>query len=175
MALTPPEQVWWRPLDRTERVWVIASAAFLLLLFSTIPAWDVFSPVNTPAVSYRVAPERFNQEALAFIQRYQVGTDHGLPVVRPPAGGIGYLLAMRFQWTPILELAKGKTYHLYVSSVDVQHGLSIQPINMNFQVVPGYVTVLTLTPTTSGVYTIVCNQYCGLGHQLMAGRILVKE
>src|SRR5579875_1269356 len=99
MALTPPEQVWWRPLDRTERVWVIASAAF--------------------------------------IQRYQVGTDHGLPVVRPPAGGIGYLLAMRFQWTPILELAKGKTYHLYVSSVDVQHGLSIQPINMNFQVVPG--------------------------------------
>lgn len=96
-------------------------------------------------------------------------------MVRPPAGGVAYVLAMQFQWTPILELRRGQTYHVYVSSADVQHGLSIQPVNMNFQVVPGYVTVLTLTPTTSGVYTIVCNQYCGLGHQLMAGRILVKE
>lgn len=51
MALLPPEQVWWRPLDRAERIWVVASAAFLLLLFSTIPVWDVFSPVNNPAVS----------------------------------------------------------------------------------------------------------------------------
>ena len=35
--------------------------------------------------------------------------------------------------------------------------------------------VLTVTPDTSGDQTIICNEYCGVGHHLMTGKIYVTE
>lgn len=32
-----------------------------------------------------------------------------------------------------------------------------------------------MTPDTSGEFTIVCNEYCGIGHHSMLGKIYVKE
>ena len=43
------------------------------------------------------------------------------------------------------------------------------------QVIPGYDHVLTLTPTSSGEFTIVCNEFCGIGHDRMVGKILVED
>ena len=31
-----------------------------------------------------------------------------------------------------------------------------------------------MTPTKAGTYAIVCNEYCGIGHHTMLGRIYVK-
>ena len=45
---------------------------------------------------------------------------------------------------------------------------------MNFQVLPGYDHVLTLTPTSKGEFTIVCNEFCGIGHDKMFGKIIVE-
>lgn len=59
--------------------------------------------------------------------------------------------------------------------MDIQHGFSLQPLNLNFQVLPGYVHVIHLTPTRSGTFTIVCNEFCGIAHHLMVGRIVVTE
>ncbi len=172
MALTAPERVWWRPVGRQERVWVGLSVGFTLLLFFSMPAWHLFAKQNTPNEYYRIAPAQFLERANAFIDQYQVGTEAGLPVVRPPEGDV-YLIARQWQWSPILVLTAGKTYRLHLSSVDVQHSLSLQPTNMNFQVVPGYDYVLTITPTP-GSYTIICNQFCGLGHYQMSGKIVVE-
>ena len=38
----------------------------------------------------------------------------------------------------MLELEKDQTYRLHLSSLDWQHGFSLQPININLQVHPGY-------------------------------------
>ena len=56
-----------------------------------------------------------------------------------------------------------------------QDGFSLQPENINLQIVPGYEMVLTVTPDESGEFTVVCNEYCGIGHHLMLGKIYVKE
>jgi cytochrome c oxidase subunit 2 len=45
---------------------------------------------------------------------------------------------------------------------------------MNFQVLPGYDHVLTITPTSKGEFIIVCNEFCGIGHDKMSGKILVE-
>ena len=37
------------------------------------------------------------------------------------------------------------------------------------------VSVITLTPTESGDFGIVCNEYCGIGHHTMTGKIYVTE
>jgi cytochrome c oxidase subunit 2 len=32
-----------------------------------------------------------------------------------------------------------------------------------------------LAPEKAGEFPLICNEYCGLGHHLMIGRIVVKE
>ena len=51
----------------------------------------------------------------------------------------------------------------------------MQPTNINIQVHPGYEHVLTLTPTESGEFGIICNEFCGIGHHTMTGKIYVNE
>ena len=75
---------------------------------------------------------------------------------------------------PVLKMKKGQTYRLHISSMDLQHGFSLQPLNMNFQVVPKYDHVLTITPTSAGEFPIICNEFCGIGHHTMTGRIIVE-
>jgi len=59
--------------------------------------------------------------------------------------------------------------------MDWQHGFSLQPVNINMQILPGYEMVVTVTPDQAGEYTIVCNEYCGILHHTMLGKIYVKE
>jgi cytochrome c oxidase subunit 2 len=80
-----------------------------------------------------------------------------------------------YMWWPMLELEKGQTYRLHLSSIDLQHGFSLQPVNINLQVHPGYEMVVTMTPTQAGEFGIVCNEFCGFGHHTMTGRIYVVD
>ena len=110
------------------------------------------------------------------VEKYTVRkeTARGYPVVAPPAGSDVYLLGRLWEWYPILELEKGKKYRLHLSSMDWQHGFSLQPENINVQVIPGYEMVITVTPNKTGEFAIVCNEYCGINHHQMLGRIYVK-
>jgi cytochrome c oxidase subunit 2 len=104
-----------------------------------------------------------------------VGEEGGIPVVRPPPGSDIFLIARLWQWWPIFELEKDKDYRLHVMSMDWQHGLSIQPVNLNLQIHPNYEMVITVTPDVAGDYGIVCNEFCGIGHHTMVGKIYVRE
>ena len=76
---------------------------------------------------------------------------------------------------PIVRLQKGVEYTLHLSSLDVNHGFSLYPINVNFQVVPGYDYGLRVTPNASGDFRIICNEFCGIGHHIMVGRVIVDD
>ena len=62
-----------------------------------------------------------------------------------------------------------------LSSLDVNHGFSLFPVNVNFQVVPGYDYGLRITPTAAGDFRIICNEFCGIGHHTMVGRVIVVD
>lgn len=64
---------------------------------------------------------------------------------------------------------------LHLSSLDVNHGFSLFPVNVNFQVIPGYDYALRVTPTASGDFRIICNEFCGIGHHTMVGRVIVVD
>jgi cytochrome c oxidase subunit II len=171
--LAPP-RVWWKPLGRLERNWLIIAFVWCLFLTAMMPLWFFMGRQNVPATTYRVTPAQFEKLTTDFAQQHQVGTDKGLPVVAAPPGDV-YLFGRQWQWYPILQLKRGQTYRLHLSSLDVQHGFSLQPTNLNFQVLPGYDYVITLTPTQSGEFSIVCNEYCYLGHHLMVGKLIVVD
>lgn len=172
-TLLPPRRRWWTRLGTDERRWVTVAFVWSLVLFSGMYVWMGVGDQQTPNESYRIEPLHFRQEVEAFIEEYQVDEVDGAQVVAPPPGSDVYLQASQFMWRPVLQLERGETYRLLVSSLDVQHGLSLQPVNLNFQVLPGYLQVIEITPDEVGEFPIVCNEYCGLGHHVMTGLIVV--
>lgn len=178
-SIQPPSStIWWnQPLDRVEGTWIAIALVWSLIMFFMMPFWHVYGKQNLSNEAYRTTPEAFMSKTQAMIDQYTVRTETDLqiPVVAPPPGSDVYLLGRLWQWYPILQLEKGKTYRLHISSMDWQHGFSLQPVNINTQIVPGYEMVLTITPDTHGDQTIICNEYCGIGHHNMTGKIYVTE
>lgn len=174
-TMLPPRRRWWTRLGPDERRWVTVAFVWCLVLFTGMYVWLAIGEQQSPVESYRVDPADFRAEVDDFIAEYQVDEVDGAPIVAPPPGSDVYLQASQFSWRPVLQLEVGETYRLLVSSTDVQHGLSLQPVNLNFQVLPGYLSVIEITPDETGEFPIVCNEFCGLGHHVMTGLVVVDD
>jgi cytochrome c oxidase subunit 2 len=179
MAIRPPEQrVWWNePVERGELVWIGLAFLWGLIMFFMMIWWHFTGEQNLSNEAYRIHPEDFaaRAEAMADAHTVREEGDTGYPVVHPPPGSDVYMLARLWEWWPILELEKGQTYRLHLSSMDWQHGFSLQPVNINIQVHPGYDLVMQVTPDEAGEFSVVCNEYCGIGHHTMVGKIYVVD
>ncbi len=181
MAIHQPPDDWFQPPHGGERTWIGLALAWCLVMFLMMPYWHFRGKQNSTGEAYRVTPADFAARVDRFIAANKVDeledAEGGwlADVVQPAPGSDAYILARMWSWSPVLKLKKDQTYRLHVSSVDIQHGFSLQPMNMNFQILPGYDHVLTITPTMAGDYQIVCNEFCGIGHHLMTGKIIVEE
>ena len=177
MALTSPsERIWWRqPIAKIELIWIIVAFTWGLIMFFMMIYWHGAGKQNLSNEAYRIKPQVFAQKAQAMIDEYQIREESGFPVVRPPPGSDVYLIARLWQWWPILELEKDQSYRLHLSSMDWQHGFSLQPVNINLSVQPGYDMVVTIKPDVAGEYGVLCNEFCGIGHHNMVGKIYVVE
>ena len=174
--MPPPDRIWWKtPVGREEIIWIAIALVWCLIMFFMMPYWHIFGKQNLSNEAYQTTPAKYGAKVQGMVDQYKVGEEGGIPIVKPPAGSDVYLLGRLWQWYPILDLEKDKTYRLHLSSMDWQHGFSVQPVNINMQVVPGYEMVITMTPDVAGEYGIVCNEYCGIGHHMMVGKIYVKE
>ncbi len=177
MAIHPPAQrIWWKePIARSEIVWIIIAFLWGLVMFFMMIYWHGAGEQNLSNEAYRSTPEAFSAKAEAMTEKYKVREEAGMPVVHPPPGSDVYLIARLWQWWPILEFEKDQSYRLHIMSMDWQHGFSLQPTNINLQIHPGYDMVLTVTPNQAGEYGIVCNEFCGIGHHNMIGKLYVAE
>lgn len=176
MSITTPQPGWWnQPLLRDEKIWIALALVWCIILTVAMPVWHVVGQHNSSQEYYRISTEDFGKLADDFIEKYQVGEEQGIPVVAPPPGSDVFFRGQQWSWDPILKLKVNETYRIHLSSVDVLHAISIYPINMNFQAVPGWDFVLTVTPTKAGEYNVICNEFCGIGHHTMFGRIYVES
>jgi len=174
-GLEAPQGVWWKPAHPAERVWVAIAFAWCMVLFAMMPVWHLRGGQNPSGIRHRVEAKAYAARTVEFIEEHKIGDDRGMPIVAPPPGSHVYLMASMWQWMPILQLEKGAEYTLHLSSIDVNHGFSLFPLNINFQVVPGYDYGLRVVPNAAGEFEIICNEFCGVGHHLMVGRVIVVD
>jgi cytochrome c oxidase subunit II len=174
-GLESPEGIWWKPAHRTEKVWVGIAFAWCMVLFAMMPIMHARGGQNVSGDRHTVTAAAYGKRYSEFVAQYRVGEENGLPIVAPPPGADVYLLATSFAWMPILKLQEGVQYKLHLSSIDVNHGFSLLPLNVNIQVVPGYDYGIPVTPTASGDFRIVCNEFCGIGHHNMVGKVIVTS
>jgi cytochrome c oxidase subunit II len=174
-GMEPPPRIWWKPVHGAEKLWVAIAFGWCLVLFAMMPLWHLRGGQNPTGIRHKVDPAAFTARVDEFIETYRVGDDRGFAIVEPPPGSDIYLEASMWSWRPILRLQKDAEYVLHLSARDVNHGFSLLPLNVNLQVVPGYDYALRVTPTQAGDFRVVCNEFCGVGHHLMIGRVIVVD
>jgi cytochrome c oxidase subunit 2 len=75
------------------------------------------------------------------------------------------------------------TFHLLVNqpvqallrSTDVLHDFAVPQFRVKMDLVPGLVTYQWFTPTKVGIYEMLCEELCGVGHFAMRGRMIVDN
>ena len=179
MAMHPPEtRVWWNePIAKGELAWIAIAFVWGIIMFVMMIYWHLEGKQNLSPEVYRIDPAVYEQRTTDFADKFKIGEEgnSGIPVVKPTPGSDVYMLSRPWQWWPVLTLERGQSYRLHLSSLDWQHGFSLQPNNINIQVHPGLEHIITITPTQSGEFSVVCNEFCGAGHHTMVGRIHVTE
>jgi cytochrome c oxidase subunit II len=174
-GMESPKGRWWVPAHKSEKVWFAIAFAWCMVLFAMMPLWHWKGGQNASGIRSKVDAADFRARVDQFVADYKVGELNGQPVVEPPAGADVYLLGRMWSWYPVLKLRKGVEYTLHLSSIDVNHGFSLYPVNINFQVVPGYDYGLKIVPTEAGDFGVICNEFCGVGHHMMLGRVIVTN
>jgi len=73
-----------------------------------------------------------------------------------------------------LHVKINTTYHFELMSRDVVHSFAVPSFRLKQDALPGRTISGWFRPNRVGTYDIQCTQMCGIGHALMAGRIIVE-
>jgi cytochrome c oxidase subunit 2 len=73
-----------------------------------------------------------------------------------------------------MHVVVNTTYHFELVSRDVVHSFAIPAFRLKQDALPGRTISGWFRPNRVGTYDIQCTQMCGLGHAMMAGRIVVE-
>lgn len=153
-------------VDRFERIWMWAATGMLGLFTSAIVVTALGGSTHPPSHTETVDPETLT-----------IGGEFSAPgVTRDTDGGIKVTMrAELYVFRPsVVRVPSGVPVLFRITSPDVLHGFQIVGTNVNVTVAPGYVSQTAVTFDTPGEYLVVCNEYCGLGHHLMQGTVIVE-
>lgn len=78
-------------------------------------------------------------------------------------------------YPPRIEVPVDTPVTLRMASADVLHGVHVPGTNMTTMVVPGYISEVKTMFTRTGEFSLLCNEFCGLGHDHMWSRLVVVE
>jgi cytochrome c oxidase subunit II len=149
-----------------ERAWMWLGMLMIVGFLATVVVSAVTHAVHPPSHVEMVDPGTVRSE----------GEFAHPGVVTSPDGAVtATILADLYTFQPgTIRVPAGSPVTFRLTSADVVHGFQIVGTNGNAMVIPGYVTQFTLTFPNPGEFLIVCNEYCGLSHHRMAGKLVVE-
>ncbi|MCP4359088.1 MAG: cytochrome c oxidase subunit II [Chloroflexi bacterium] len=153
-------------IDPYERTWIWISIGLIVVLFIAVSVAGFALGIQVPTLEQRVDPN-----TVADVGNW---ADPGLRELAPGKYEV-YILAQTWQFIPDkITVPVGSEVTFYVTSKDVQHGFKLQDTNINMMVIPGQVSKLSAIFDTPGTYNFICTEYCGNGHAIMYGTLIVE-
>lgn len=148
-----------------ERIWMWAAGVLIVAFLGAILLTTATQAVQPPSHVETVDPTTLATHP-----------EFGTPGVarRPDGSVVVTVVASMFDFGPDIELPVHAPVTFRLTSADVVHGFQIVGTNANAMAVPGYVSQFTVTFDAPGEHTIACNEYCGLVHHAMVGKVIVK-
>ncbi len=84
------------------------------------------------------------------------------------------LVAARYGFYPReIVVPADQKIQFRMATLDVLHGAHIPMTNMSTMIVPGHVSEVTTVFPKPGEYPLLCNEYCGMGHDHMWSKVTV--
>jgi cytochrome c oxidase subunit II len=85
-------------------------------------------------------------------------------------------IGQQYSFTPQCVVVPSETpIKFRATSADAVHGLLIEGTNINIMLVPGYVSELPIRFKAPGDHVMPCQEFCGIGHQGMWGKVKVVD
>jgi cytochrome c oxidase subunit 2 len=171
-----PEGVWWwHPLRGQEKAWLGIVGITMVILFGWMIGWMYAGDQNPTGPTYRTSTPDYRAKMSAY-KESSTPTDRGIR----PAGEDVFIAGFQWGWDGLpVVLEAGKRYQFHLYAYDVQHGFSVRPETdlwkqINLQLVPGYEWVVPFEFDEPGVYHVICNEFCGVGHRVMNNQFVVE-
>ncbi|HLR63801.1 MAG TPA: cytochrome c oxidase subunit II [Pseudogracilibacillus sp.] len=158
-------------MHKYEKIWMLFGSLTLLIFLVVVGISAFYMGNNPPSCAVTLDPENVREQ--------EPFTEPGLKQI----GDNEYQLTIvtsAFDFDvgnpdKVVEIPKGATVHVVSTTTDVVHGFEIAGTNVNMMLEPGYISTLTYTFKHAGSFTLLCNEYCGVGHHLMTATIEVVE
>jgi cytochrome c oxidase subunit 2 len=149
-----------------EVAWILPSVAIPISFLVAIVLTAFAVGIQVPGVGGRIDPREVDRTA-PFSQ----------PGLRELAPGNyeAVVIAQTFLFNPKeIRVPRGSKVTFVVTSKDVIHGFKIENTPVNVMVLPGQISRVSQTFDKPGEYIVFCHEYCGGGHHVMAGKIIVE-
>jgi len=154
-------------IDPTERKWayvVLAMAAiFIAIIVTTAVVYNAQPPSNV---------ETIDSASLHLSEEF---AEDRLGARAMPDGSVRVtMVAARYGFFPRNVTVPADTPVTFRwASLDVLHGVHAKGTNMATMIVPGFVAQVNTVFPTPGVYPVICNEFCGVGHDYMWSQLTV--
>jgi len=162
-----PAELHERRILGTELLWAFGVGVLVAAVLGMIVFTALTRNINPPSNVERIDPKTLHLSGEFAEQNLgtSVGAD-GSVTVRA--------IATQFMFVPrCIAVPRGRPVTLRFATPDVIHGLLITGTNVNTMVVPGFVSQVYTTFTSTGDLLMPCHEYCGLGHSEMWATVQV--
>lgn len=150
-----------------ERIWMWAATGLIVLFGATVVYTATSNAVQPPSHIETIDPTKLAENP-----------EFSNPGVttQPDGSGKVVVVAGMYSWNPDpIEVPANRPITFRITSADVIHGFEVAGTNANAMAIPGYVSQFTIMFNKPGEYLLSCNEYCGILHHMMAGKLIVKE
>lgn len=149
-----------------EKAFLWVGAVMLVVFGATLVYTSVAMGINLPGRDQRLDPAEvrtippFDNPGVRSLggDRYEVS-----------------MLASAWAFQPReIRIPAGAEVTFLATSTDVIHGLHIERTLVNMMLIPGQVARNTYRFDEPGRYLLVCHEFCGSGHHIMSGEVIVE-
>lgn len=155
--------------DPLERKWAWISLILAFVMGGILGFYALASNLHPPS-----NVETIDSSRLHLSEEF---AEDNLGVKSNPDGSLTItMVAARYGfYPPRIEVPVNTPVTLRMASADVLHGVHVPGTNMTTMVVPGYISEVKTMFTRTGEFSLLCNEFCGLGHDHMWSRLVVVE
>lgn len=156
-------------INELEWKWLVVSLAMIGLFVGAIVVTAVSHGIHPPS-----HVETIDSASLHLSQEFAEDRLGVQPTPLADGSLQVRLVAGRYGFYPReIEVPAGRRIVFRMASMDVLHGAHIPMTNMSTMIVPGYVSEVISVFPKPGEYPMLCNEYCGLGHDHMWSKVTV--
>jgi cytochrome c oxidase subunit 2 len=88
------------------------------------------------------------------------------------------VVALGFAWAfqpREIRVPAGAKVTFIATATDVIHGFHVEGTKVNFMMIPGQISRVEAVFSRPGEHLLICHEYCGAGHHLMYGTVIVED